>query len=102
MTRFIRSPSTTPGSIALTRISLGPSSTARDLTGEVYQILMSKPGVFPGMDEDDVRRSLALEYLKTTRMSTDDLAMLPGFSDAANFRRALKRWTGKGPGELRS
>jgi AraC-like DNA-binding protein len=34
-------------------------------------------------------------------MSTDDIAMLLGFSDPANFRRALKRWTGKGPRELR-
>jgi len=34
-------------------------------------------------------------------MSTEDVAMLLGFSDAANFRRALKRWTGKGPGESR-
>jgi AraC-like DNA-binding protein len=48
-----------------------------------------------------VRCSLATEYLKTTSMSTDDIAMLLGFSDPANFRRALKRWTGKGPGELR-
>ena len=89
---------------------------------------MRKPGEFPGMEEaaqalkmtsrtlrrrlesegtsfvaivDDVRCSLATEYLKTTKMSTDDIAMLLGFSDAANFRRALKRWTGKGPGELR-
>lgn len=50
---------------------------------------------------DDVRSSLAMEYLKTTRMSTNDIAMLLGFSDAADFRRALKRWTGKGAEELR-
>ncbi|SAL45238.1 AraC family transcriptional regulator [Caballeronia peredens] len=107
---------------------IGQAKTSSGVSGEVYQILMSTPGVFPGMDAvadamhlttrtlrrrleaegtsflaivDDVRRSLALEYLKTTKMSTDDVAMLLGFSDAANFRRALKRWTGKGPGELR-
>ncbi|PXW24901.1 AraC family transcriptional regulator [Paraburkholderia caballeronis] len=107
---------------------IGQAKTSAGVAGEVYQILMGQPGVFPGMDEvadamhlttrtlrrrllaegtsfvaivDDVRRSLALEYLKTTRMSTDDVAMLLGFSDTANFRRALKRWTGKGPGELR-
>lgn len=107
---------------------IGQAKTSSGVAGEVYQILMGKPGVFPGMDEvadamhlttrtlrrrllaegtsflaivDDVRRSLALEYLKTTRMSTDDVAMLLGFSDTANFRRALKRWTGKGAAELR-
>lgn len=89
---------------------------------------MRKPGEFPGMDvvadavkmnsrtlrqrleaggtsfvaiADDVRCSLATEYLKTTKMSTEDIAMLLGFSEAANFPRALKRWTGKGRGDLR-
>ncbi|GGD77686.1 AraC family transcriptional regulator [Caballeronia grimmiae] len=107
---------------------IGQAKTSAGVAGEVYQILMSTPGTFAGMEAvaqmlnmttrtlrrrleaegtsflaivDDVRRSLALEYLKTTKMSTDDVAMLLGFSDAANFRRALKRWTGKGPGELR-
>ncbi|WP_250509156.1 AraC family transcriptional regulator ligand-binding domain-containing protein [Caballeronia sp. GACF4] len=107
---------------------IGQAKTSSGVSGEVYQVLMSTPGVFPGMEAvaesmhlttrtlrrrldeegtsfvaivDDVKRSLALEYLKTTKMSTDDVAMLLGFSDAANFRRALKRWTGKGPGELR-
>ncbi|WP_175942489.1 AraC family transcriptional regulator [Caballeronia sp. BCC1704] len=107
---------------------IGQAKTSSGVAGEVYQILMSTPGVFPGMEAtaeqmhmttrtlrrrlqaegtsflaivDDVRRSLALEYLKTTKMNTDDVAMLLGFSDTANFRRALKRWTGKGPGELR-
>jgi AraC-like DNA-binding protein len=107
---------------------IGQAKTSVGVSGEVYQVLMRKPGEFPGMEVvadvlkmtsrtlrrrleaegtsfvaivDDVRCSLATEYLKTTSMSTDDIAMLLGFSDAANFRRALKRWTGKGPGELR-
>ena len=51
---------------------------------------------------DDVRASLASEYLKTTKMTTEDIASLVGFSDAANFRRAFRRWTGKAPKEFRS
>lgn len=107
---------------------IGQAKTSTGASGEVYQVLMRKPGEFPGMEEvaralnmttrtlrrrldaegtsfiaivDDVRSSLAIEYLKTTQMSTDDIAMLLGFSDAANFRRALKRWTGKSLSELR-
>lgn len=107
---------------------IGQAKTSAGASGEVYQILMGTPGVFPGMEAvaqalnmtsrtlrrrlegegtsfhaivDDVRCSLAIEYLRTTKMSTEDVAMLLGFSDAANFRRSLKRWTGKGPGELR-
>ena len=107
---------------------IGQAKTSTGVSGEVYQVLMGKPGVFPGMEVvasalkmttrtlrrkleaegasfvaivDDVRCSLAIEYLKTTKLSTDDVAMLVGFTDTANFRRALKRWTGKGTGELR-
>ncbi|KAF1045414.1 AraC family transcriptional regulator [Xylophilus sp.] len=107
---------------------IGQTKTSSGASGEVYQVLMRKPGEFPDMETvaavlkmtgrtlrrrldaegtsflaivDDVRCSLASEYLKTTQMSTEDVAMLVGFSDTANFRRALKRWTGKGPGEIR-
>ncbi len=107
---------------------IGQDKTSVGASGEVYQELMRQPGEFPSMEAvadalkmtsrtlrrrleaegtsfvaivDDVRCSLAIEYLKTTRMSTEDVAMLVGFSDAANFRRALKRWTGMGPGEIR-
>ncbi|MCC8395903.1 AraC family transcriptional regulator [Paraburkholderia sp. MMS20-SJTR3] len=107
---------------------IGQAKTSVGVSGEVYQLMMRTPGEFPDMESaaamlkmtsrtlrrrleaegtsfvaivDDVRCSLATEYLKTTRMSTDDIAMLLGFSDGANFRRALKRWTGKGPNELR-
>jgi AraC-like DNA-binding protein len=107
---------------------IGEAKASVGTAGAVYQILMSTPGVLPGMDAvaaamnmtgrtlrrrlvaentsfatiiDDVRSSLALEYLKTTKMSADDIATLLGFSDSAALRKALKRWTGKGLGELR-
>lgn len=35
-----------------------------------------------------------MEYLQTTRMSVDDVAWKVGFSDSANLRRAIRRWTG--------
>ena len=44
---------------------------------------------------------LAKEYLKTTRMTTEDIAEMLGFSEAANFRHAFKRWTGKSPSDFR-
>lgn len=50
---------------------------------------------------DDVRKRRALEYVQTTRMSADDIALKLGFSDSSNLRRAIKRWTGRPMGELR-
>lgn len=108
---------------------IGKAKTSSGAAGEVYQLLMRTPGHFPTMDvvadalnmsrrtlrrhleaegltfaeiTDDVRCSLATEYLRTTKMSTDDIAVLVGFTETANFRRAFKRWTGKAPGEMRA
>ena len=50
---------------------------------------------------DDARRKLALEYLQTTMMSVDDVAWKVGFSDAANLRRAVRRWTDKTISQIR-
>lgn len=108
---------------------IGQAKTSVGTAGEVYQILMRTPGHFPAMEAvasalnitprtlrrhlegegvafgeilDDVKCALATEYLRTTKMTTDDIAALLGFTETANFRRAFKRWTGKAPGELRS
>ncbi|MED5549054.1 MAG: AraC family transcriptional regulator ligand-binding domain-containing protein [Pseudomonadota bacterium] len=107
---------------------IGQSRISSGLSGEVYQVLLNAPGQFPamaavaaqlGLQErtlrrrlaaedttygaivDDVRRKLAIEYLQTTRMSVDDVAWKVGFSDAANLRRAVRRWTNKTVNELR-
>lgn len=107
---------------------IGQSRISSGLSGEVYQLLLNAPGQFPSMTAvaaqlglqertlrrrlasedttygaivDDVRRKLAIEYLQTTRMSVDDVAWKVGFSDAANLRRAARRWTGKTVNQIR-
>lgn len=108
---------------------IGQSRISSGLSGEVYQLLLLAPSHFPSMTAiaeqiglqertlrrrlaaentsygeivDEVRRKLAIEYLQTTRMSVDDVAWKVGFSDSANLRRAVRRWTGKTIGEVRS
>jgi transcriptional regulator GlxA family with amidase domain len=48
-----------------------------------------------------VRHALALDYLRTTRLSMEDIAEALGFSDANSFRQAFRRWSGKSPTEYR-
>jgi AraC-like DNA-binding protein len=50
---------------------------------------------------DELRMQIALKYLRTTRLANEDIALALGFSDAANFRRAFRRWTSKSPSEIR-
>ena len=50
----------------------------------------------------EVRLRLAIEYLRKTRMTTEEIASRLGYSDAANFRHAFARWTGKSPHCYRS
>jgi AraC-like DNA-binding protein len=108
---------------------IGQSRISSGLSGEVYQLLLNAPSQFPSMQAvaaqlglqertlrrrlgaenasygaivDDVRRKLAIEYLQTTRMSVDDVAWKVGFSDSANLRRAIRRWTNKTVNEIRA
>jgi len=98
------------------------------LASRVYRLLMQVPGRFDDMETladqldmpprtlrrrlqqegtsyqeilAEVRCRLAKEYLRTTRLTTEDIAEKLGFSEAANFRHAFKRWTGKAPSEFR-
>ncbi len=50
---------------------------------------------------DEFRMQIALRYLRTTKLANEDIALALGFSDAANFRRAFRRWTNKSPSEIR-
>jgi len=49
----------------------------------------------------EVRRRLAIEYLRKTNMTNEEIASRLGYSDAANFRHAFLRWTGKSPSGFR-
>lgn len=108
---------------------LGEVKTSTGVAGEVYQIIASTPGHSPSMERvarqigttvrtlnrklvaestsftrilDDVRWNLASEYLRSTKLSIDDISELVGFSDSANFRHAFRRWTGSTPARFRA
>lgn len=51
---------------------------------------------------DDMRRQLAMRYLREREMAICEVAYLLGFSESSSFHRAFKRWTGATPKEFRS
>ncbi len=50
---------------------------------------------------DEIRKRLALEYLRKTQLTNEEISSRLGYSDVANFRHAFARWTGKSPSEFR-
>lgn len=46
------------------------------------------------------RQDLARSYLRQGKYSIKEIAFLLGFSDAATFTRAFRRWTGQSPGRF--
>lgn len=67
----------------------------------LYRQLKSEGVTFEGV-LDELRRRLAIDYLKGKKTSVNETAYLVGFSDPAAFSRAFKRWTGHSPRSLRA
>lgn len=98
------------------------------LLNKVRRIILTQSGRFPSVDQaasdlhmssrtlkrklqqlgtsyqkilDDLRKGLAVEYLTQTEITVDDIAVQLGYSDASNFARAFRRWTGRSPSDYR-
>ena len=50
---------------------------------------------------DDIKKDLALRYLKAPRISIIELSYMLGFTDQSSFTRAFKRWTNSTPSQYR-
>ncbi len=50
---------------------------------------------------DEMRKDVALSYMKNTELSFGEISYLLGFSTPGAFQRAFKRWSGITPGEYR-
>ena len=51
---------------------------------------------------DQLRRSLALQYLKEPGLSLSQIAWLLGYEGSTSFNHAFKRWTGRSPSLARN
>jgi AraC-like DNA-binding protein len=78
---------------------LTSATVARQLnmSESTLQRRLAKEGTRYQQVLDQVRYRLAREYLSNTTLPVTEIAYLLGFSDAANFRRSFRRWSGTTP-----
>ena len=74
------------------RVSMSESTLARHLEeeGTTFKALL-----------EELRRRLALQYVRRSELPFSEIALLLGFSQAAAFHRAFRRWTHLTPLEYR-
>ena len=109
--------------------SLAELNRSQGIAATVHRLLLEHPGSFPDIDTAaaslsmntrtlrrrleaeqtsyrrilaEVRTRLAIEYLSKTDMTTEEIGTRLGYSEAANFRHAFTRWTGRLPSHFRS
>lgn len=74
-------------------LQLSPATLRREL---------SREGVaYKGLVED-VRRGLAIAYIKQRQLPFSEIALLLGYSELSAFSRAVRRWTGECPRSVRA
>lgn len=67
----------------------------------LYRRLQEENATFQGL-LDDVRASVAIQFLSSTSLPVEEVAHRVGFADPSNFRKAFRRWTGVTPRSYRS
>jgi len=99
-----------------------------DPVSKICHLLLGTPGEFPKLDViannlslgtrtlrrrlkglgtsyqrvlDDVKKELAIEYLRTTNLSVQEISDLLGYSEVTNFRRAFVKWVELSPYQYR-
>jgi AraC-like DNA-binding protein len=67
------------------------------LTPRALQHRLKQNGIAFKELADEVRRTLALHYLRDARWALVDVAFMLGFSEQSAFSRAFRRWHGQSP-----
>jgi AraC-like DNA-binding protein len=84
------------GEPGIARIAVAMATSERSL-----QRKLQAEGVSFRDVVDEARHKLAMIYLGDRALSMTDVACLLGYSEAAAFTRAFKRWTGRPPSAVR-
>jgi AraC-like DNA-binding protein len=82
-------------------ISDGKVAECLFISTRTLQRRLSEEGLTYKQLLENVRRTLAEEYIRDEHLSLNEISYLLGFSEQSSFSRAFKRWTGTSPSEAR-
>ena len=72
-----------------------------NMSARTFQRRLSDEGTTFKQLVEEVRRDLAMHYIRDPGISITELSYLLGFSEPSSFARVFKRWTGKSPSAAR-
>jgi len=84
-------------STPLYRTDMEKCSQKMNITSRTLRRKLETEGTSYQRILDEFRNTLAVKYLNSTSMTLEEIAERLGFSDAANFSHAFKRWCGHAP-----
>jgi AraC-like DNA-binding protein len=77
-------------------------ATALALSARTLSRRLADEGTTYAEIVDQLRRSLALQYIKDPSISLSQIAWLLGYQGSTSFNHAFKRWTGCSPSDVRN
>ena len=84
------------------RAKVSAVAKALALSARTLSRRLADEGTTYGEVLDQVRRSLALQYLKEPGMPLSQIAWLLGYEGSTSFNHAFRRWMGQSPSAARN
>ena len=82
--------------------TLAAMAERQGLSASTFRRQLDREGRSYQQIKDEVRRAMAFERLRDTRLSIAEVAEQTGFQEPSAFHRAFKKWTGSSPGSYRA
>ena len=82
--------------------SLGELASARQVSPRTLKRRLAEQNTSYQRLLDELRRDRALKLLEVRSHTIEEIATMLGYSDAANFNRAFRRWLGVSPSRWRA
>ena len=80
--------------------SIGAIASALAVSSRTLARSLAEEGTTFSQTLDELRRTLALQYLWEKELTLDRIAELLGYAESGSFYHAFRRWTGRSPSDV--